>query len=452
MIFLLMLSREIDKTLFYISINSKLHRQSEAILLHLFEMSAAEEAYRTSPTTLNYERFFKARSYLQKTRDILQALSYHQPLLTKWIPVLEHEISLRDHAMHSLNLNQNRFLQTDKKPPSPSYVKAPVAPEFSYQPQYLIQLLSSFQKMEEKELFRHHQYLDMLRATLAFVSILAITSSFAFGFLIHRRFRQHIFALRQYQRELQNKNAFLEKSVYDRTIELNEARLHAEKERNRVEILLEEASHRIGNSLATVSSLLNLQAKETENKEAQESLLSARDRIHTISIAHRRLRLGKDHEKTETHTFFNNVLNDTQELLPKETLNRVSIIADIAPFYIPTRDATTLAIIVGELMTNAVKYAFPEERKGTIKVFFGKIKPNNFCTLIIEDDGIGFPETQDKKKKNGLGHTVVIRLCKQFGDKCYFEKTSNGGTRFVAPLPNLKSEEKSDEDDEPDTE
>ena len=80
----------------------------------------------------------------------------------------------------------------------------------------------------------------------------------------------------------------------ERTLEAEEARRHAERERERVEALLQDTNHRIGNSLATVSSLLGLQLTRTKSDEVRKALEAAQSRVQAIASGHRRLRLGPD--------------------------------------------------------------------------------------------------------------------------------------------------------------
>ncbi|AQS42208.1 MAG: Two component system sensor histidine kinase [Candidatus Tokpelaia hoelldobleri] len=285
------------------------------------------------------------------------------------------------------------------------------------------------------------EHLQDLRSGLTTTALVAIFSAFVLGYAIINRLRHNVHRLHKRQTRLSSENAVLEQRVKDRTIALEAARAHAEKERQRVETLLQDASHRIGNSLATVSSLLGLQLQRSRNPQVRTALSSARDRIQTIAAAHRRLRLGADMETASAGEFFNAVVRDVQAGLPAASRERIRFRTFFEPWHLAARDVTTLGIILGELLTNAVKHAFPKNKNGVITVAFGKMD-EDILQLLVEDSGIGctgFAENTPSEDQ-GLGQIVISQLSMQFGGKPRFEKAERrGGTRVIIPLPALNA-------------
>src|SRR5690606_34806892 len=163
------------------------------------------------------------------------------------------------------------------------------------------------------------------------------------------RTQRQVSALALRHQGLLSQNEALEAEVQERTRAIDEARAHAEHERERVEALLQDANHRIGNSLATVSSLLALQLMRTKSSEVKAALEAARMRVHAVASAHRRLRLGADMESTETSEFLEAVVEDIMQT--QTVTDRVTITSEIEDIEIGARDATTLGILVGELVT-----------------------------------------------------------------------------------------------------
>ncbi|MEI2616628.1 MAG: sensor histidine kinase [Thermomicrobiales bacterium] len=150
-----------------------------------------------------------------------------------------------------------------------------------------------------------------------------------------------------------------------RTAEVEEARERAERERARLETLLQDTNHRIGNSLATVSSLLGLQLARSQSEEVRNALEAAQGRVQAIASGHRRLRLGADLETTNAAEFLDAVVGDLARIGAGRATASHSI-SDFEPLVIPARDATTLGIVVSELVTNAIKHAFADGRAGRI--------------------------------------------------------------------------------------
>ncbi|PIT67794.1 histidine kinase, partial [Bartonella tribocorum] len=256
-------------------------------------------------------------------------------------------------------------------------------------------------------------------------AIVSVVSTFISAYFVINRFHRDVRSLKLYQLLLHSENIALEARVKERTQELERARNHAEKERQRVEILLQDASHRIGNSLGTVSSLLGLQLSRSKNEEVRSVLGAARDRIQTISAAHRRLRLSDDMETTLLAEFLSSVVHDVELAVPFELRENITIHTNFKDCRLSSRDATTLGIILGELLTNSLKHAFPDQREGHIYISFGP-EPNGQLMLIVEDDGVGM-KSQTPEQKAGLGHVVVEQLCMQFGEKPLFETSALGG-------------------------
>ncbi len=217
----------------------------------------------------------------------------------------------------------------------------------------------------------------------------------------------------------------------------------AERERKRVEILLQDSNHRIGNSLATVSSLLGLQLRQTRSTEARAALSAARDRVQTVSTAHRRLRLGEDMESTRVDEFLETVIEDIRHAIGED--RKISFQTDLAPLDLKARDVTTIGIILGELITIAIKNAFKGQQEGTISVIFKHDDETGVLVLIVEDNGIGLQhdEALSTKDQAGLGTLVVEQLCMQFGEKPVYSSCEGGaGTRVIVRLSGLKEHEK----------
>jgi two-component sensor histidine kinase/CHASE3 domain sensor protein len=292
--------------------------------------------------------------------------------------------------------------------------------------------LEIFIAEEDSQLVERNFRVDSSRLGLTAAILLALAGAAVLTYTLFVRTQQQVSSLARTSSMLQSQNVELELRVKERTLELEEARAHAERERARVEALLQDTNHRIGNPLATVSSLLGLQVARTDSPEVKSALEAAQNRVHAIASGHRRLRLGDDLETTNVAEFLEAVIEDLHATQGEGRL--VKFDTSIAPLIINARDATTLGIIVGELVINALKHAFPEDTAGHIWTRF-EPNPEGGATLVVEDDGRGLPA---ESGEGGLGVMIIRQLAMQFGGDTSSGPRPDGGTSVLVRLPELE--------------
>tara|TARA_R110002020_G_scaffold178906_1_gene371963 strand:- start:434 stop:1843 length:1410 start_codon:yes stop_codon:yes gene_type:complete len=295
--------------------------------------------------------------------------------------------------------------------------------------------LERFIDDENQKLLDRNWSIDGARRWLVGSIIAALAGAAILTYVLIRRTQRDVNVLALNRSLLLSEKEALEAHVRDRTQAVEEARAHAEHERQRVETLLQDTSHRIGNSLATVSSLLGLQLLRSNSAEVKLALEAARSRVHAIASAHRRLRLGDDLETASADEFIDAVLQDLATTV--SDAKAVTLIGQIDPIMISARDATTIGILVGELVTNALKHAFPEGRGGNVIVRL-KRDEAGVPTLWVIDDGAGIGE-QDQPGEGGLGSVIITQLARQFGGTPSYERRPEGGLSVVVPLPGIES-------------
>lgn len=299
----------------------------------------------------------------------------------------------------------------------------------------LDKVVSRFLSDESVQLAERNKRIDDTRRLLTVTSMLALLSAAVLVVLLFRRLQRSLRHLNEGHIVLRSENEELEQKVMQRTAELQQEREIAERERHRVEVLLQDSSHRIGNSLAQVSSLLSLQLRQVGNEDARNALNSARARIHTISIAHRRLRLGKDLETARVDEFLNAVVQDIREASNVD--DKVDFKTDFSSQSFHARDVTTIGIILGELVTNALKHAFINRAKGEVHISFQPAEDGKFC-LTVKDDGTGW---DGQKKCSGLGALVVEQLSQQYGGKPHYSEAMKNGTQVEIKFTTLEPAE-----------
>lgn len=214
------------------------------------------------------------------------------------------------------------------------------------------------------------------------------------------------FAARQQWRTRQRRslslaesNAELERIVGERTQEL-------ENERLRIEALLRDVNHRVGNNLAMVSALLNVQSRQSRELAVRAALQQAQSRIQAIAAGQRRLRLDLGTDEIEARPYMEDLLAEIGKTAEGRPIELALVMDEIR---LPGRDAVSFVVIVNELVTNAIKHAFPDGIAGRIVIRFVETTQDGepALALSVEDDGIGMPETIEAK---GLGQTVIASL------------------------------------------
>jgi two-component system, sensor histidine kinase PdtaS len=172
------------------------------------------------------------------------------------------------------------------------------------------------------------------------------------------------------------------------------------------DILLRELSHRTKNSLAMVISLLTLQSRLKSNSEARSALEKAIARVRAIASAHDHVQAQMHSGKIEMRSYLEELCNHLGDSLREVRPVTIRVRAEEA--YLPTEQAIPLGLIVNELVTNALKHAFPDEKGGSIEVVFSLgARP----TLLVRDNGVGC----SADTKEGAGSRLVRLLAEQLG-------------------------------------
>jgi two-component sensor histidine kinase len=293
--------------------------------------------------------------------------------------------------------------------------------------------LSDFVAHEDASLVERNADVASLRSWLIAMIVVALAGAGVLTYALLAQTQRAVQQLSRRASDLRSLASELESRVQERTAELEESRTHAERERARVEALLRDTNHRIGNSLATVSSLLGLQVTRTRSDEVRSALEAAQNRVQAIASAHRRLRLGDDLETTRLDEFIGAAAEDLQST--QLAGRKVTLAVEVEPLVVRARDATTIGIIVGELVINAIKHAFAEDGAGRIDLTLAR-GPEGGATLAVSDDGRGL--SHDTKDERGLGAMIISQLARQFGGTPRYETGPAGGTRVVVPLPDLE--------------
>ncbi|OLP59782.1 hypothetical protein BJF93_21875 [Xaviernesmea oryzae] len=189
------------------------------------------------------------------------------------------------------------------------------------------------------------------------------------------------------------------------------------------EVLVQEASHRVKNSLSVVAGLLAMQARTAENDDVARALRDAGQRVQTVASVHDRLWKNNTVRIIGLGTF----LRDLSEQL-QATTSGVTVRCRVDDVDVLTQQAVTMGLLVNELVTNAVKYAY-DEQGGFVDV---EVRPSaeGCLVLSVEDQGRGLPDKLDTSGGSSLGLRLIASLSRQLGGEPRWERLSPG-TRFT---------------------
>ena len=191
------------------------------------------------------------------------------------------------------------------------------------------------------------------------------------------------------------------------------------------EILMKEIHHRAKNNLTIISSLLNLQSRHINDKEALGVFRESQNRARSMALIHEKLYRSDDLRKIDFGEYIRSL---TIELFNSYRASQgIELNMDIDNIELDINTAVPLALIVNEIVTNSLKYAFPDKKTGNVSVHFAK--NSDEMQLIVEDNGIGFPGDLDFRNTNSLGMQLVTSLTDQIKGSIRLERDE--GTKFI---------------------
>ena len=197
------------------------------------------------------------------------------------------------------------------------------------------------------------------------------------------------------------------------------------------EYLMKEIHHRVKNNFEIVSSLLSLQAARIVDPKVLEAMEQSQHRVHSMGMIHQKLYLGEKLSTVEMKDYFINLTDYIIDSYGKNSQVTVDIVMDELELDVDM--AIPIGLIVNELITNSLKYAFPEERKGNIHLAL-KLK-GDLLVLEVNDNGIGMQS--EKPVGTGFGTHLVDLLVKQLDGKMIL--VTNHGTSVSIEFQNIKA-------------
>lgn len=189
------------------------------------------------------------------------------------------------------------------------------------------------------------------------------------------------------------------------------------------DVLLREVHHRVKNNLQTISSLLNMQAELLPDAAARQALRDAQRRVHSMALIHEQMYGDKDMDEVDFGEYARRLARDLFDSFGAAA-RRVQLRFAVDPVSLAMDQMIPCGLILNELVTNCLKYAFPDERPGEILVSL-RCPDGQTVSLGVADNGIGLPPGVTRKRSESLGMRIVEILTRQLGGS--FEQQSANG-------------------------
>lgn len=203
------------------------------------------------------------------------------------------------------------------------------------------------------------------------------------------------------------------------------------------EVLLKEVHHRVKNNLQVIISLLRLQSQQLADPQAREQFRDTQNRVRAMALVHEQLYGTADLAHISFTAYVRNLANSVLRSYTTQA-GRVTLALLIPDDLALTLDiAAPLGLVLAELISNSIKYAFPDGREGTITI--EAHADGHTLTLSFADNGVGFPATLDLAGLTSLGLQLVQRLVAQLGGR--LELGLRGGTMITLTIPLAGKEE-----------
>jgi PAS domain S-box-containing protein len=191
-------------------------------------------------------------------------------------------------------------------------------------------------------------------------------------------------------------------------------------------ILLREVHHRVKNNLQIIISLNNLQLRQVNDPQLKQFLNETKNRVRAMSLVHEKLYQSESLSRIDLAEYLRFLAFQLFSYYSTDT-RRVKLVVEISKATIDINTAIPIGLIVNELVSNALKYAFPGDRNGTLVISGGLV--DQLLTISVKDDGVGMPPGYDWKNATSLGLRLVNILADQIDGT--IAVSEDQGTTFI---------------------
>lgn len=221
-----------------------------------------------------------------------------------------------------------------------------------------------------------------------------------------------------------NPNYFV--AVFEDITERKEYERQLEESIKEKEVLLKEVHHRVKNNMQVISSILNLQSSYISDENALGILRESQDRIKSMSFVHESLYQSNTLSEVNFAEYIQNIARNLYHSYGRPQ-GGISLDFDLQEIYLNLDTSIPCGLIINEVVSNSLKYAFEGREKGVIRIELGKLSDGKL-KLIVSDDGIGLPSGFDIENAESLGLQLVTTLVTQVSGELAIDVSN--GTKF----------------------
>jgi two-component sensor histidine kinase len=195
------------------------------------------------------------------------------------------------------------------------------------------------------------------------------------------------------------------------------------------EALLKEVHHRVKNNLQVITSLLSLQAASVHDPDVLTLLQESQNRVRSMALVHDRFH----HSPGQVSIDFGEYIKTmASQLLRSYAKGGVAVAIDVEPLPLGIDTAIPCGLLLNELLSNAVRHAFPDGKSGTITLGFRRTSETT-AALTVSDTGVGLPPEMNWRKAETMGMTLIVGLTRQLGGT--IDVNTAQGTQFTVTFP-----------------
>ena len=202
------------------------------------------------------------------------------------------------------------------------------------------------------------------------------------------------------------------------------------------EVLLQEIHHRVKNNLQVVSSMLYLQSKNIKDKETLEMFQESEKRVRSMALVHERLYQSQDLARIDLAEYIQSLTNYLFRSYGADS-NVITLKINADDILLDIDTAIPCGLIINELVSNSLKHAFSGGREGEICIEL-RADDDGRSTLIVSDNGVGFPEDLDFRNTESLGLQLVNMLTRQLEGTIELDRSDGTAVKITFTEPRFK--------------